>query len=93
MNLDKSTVSRAIKNKLLKINGKIKPLRGYIILDEKNEIIKNEIINIIKNEDKKKKLSDQEISNIFFREGKKIGRRTIAKYRNELGIFCSKKRK
>ncbi|MGL5053469.1 MAG: hypothetical protein ACRC5W_07800 [Cetobacterium sp.] len=93
LKLHDSTISRAIKNKFIKNGTKIEPLRKYIILDAKNEIIKNEIINLIKNENKKKPLSDEEILSFFIKNKIIINRRTITKYRNELGIFSSQKRK
>jgi len=53
------------------------------------EIIKN-VINL---ENQKKPLSDDEIVNILNKKGFKIARRTIAKYREELNIPPSNKRK
>jgi RNA polymerase sigma-54 factor len=53
------------------------------------EIIKN-VINI---ENQKKPLSDDEIVKILDKKGFKIARRTIAKYREELNIPPSNKRK
>ncbi|MGL5054013.1 MAG: RNA polymerase factor sigma-54 [Cetobacterium sp.] len=93
LNLHDSTISRAIKDKFIKNGKKIEPLRKYIVLDAKNEIIKNEIINLIKNENKKIPLSDEEILNFFIKNKIIINRRTITKYRNELGFFSSQKRK
>ncbi|MGL5984628.1 MAG: RNA polymerase factor sigma-54 [Cetobacterium sp.] len=93
LNLNESTISRAIKNKFVKNKNKINSLRKYIVLDEKSEIIKNKILNYIKNENKKKPLSDEVICNLFLKEEIKIDRRTITKYRNDLGIVSSHKRK
>ena len=49
---------------------------------------------MINNEDKQKPLSDQKISDLFKKEKKiVISRRTVAKYREELHIPSSTKRK
>ena len=48
---------------------------------------------MIKEEDKRKPLSDQAISEILKEKGMAISRRTVAKYREELGIKSSSKRK
>ena len=48
---------------------------------------------VIKEEDKRKPLSDQAISEILKEKGMVISRRTVAKYREELGIKSSSKRK
>ncbi|MGL5001257.1 MAG: RNA polymerase factor sigma-54 [Cetobacterium sp.] len=93
LDLHESTISRAIKNKFIKIKNKTEPLRKYIVLNEKKEMIKSEILYLIENENKNKPLSDEEIYIIFLNKNIKINRRTIAKYRNEIGFLCSHKRK
>ena len=55
--------------------------------------IKRIIQDIIKSENKKKPLSDDQIAKILNNKGINIARRTIAKYREELGILSSSKRK
>ena len=55
--------------------------------------IKRMIQETIKSENKKKPLSDDQISKILNDRGINIARRTIAKYREELGILSSSKRK
>jgi len=50
------------------------------------DVIKERIRLIIENERKERPLSDGEIAEILKREGISIGRRTVAKYRGELGI-------
>jgi RNA polymerase sigma-54 factor len=51
------------------------------------------IREMVEKEDPKKPLSDQQISNELNVMGIKISRRTIAKYRDEMGILGSSKRK
>lgn len=59
-----------------------------ITIDE----IKKLILQIIESEDKSIPLKDQEILQILLNKGIKISRRTVAKYRQELGILSSSKR-
>ena len=49
--------------------------------------------HIKKSEKKEKPLSDEQLAKILKEEGIKIARRTVAKYREELGILSSSKRK
>lgn len=55
--------------------------------------IKKIIQETIKDENKKKPLSDDHISKILKEQGINVARRTVAKYREELGILSSSKRK
>ena len=50
------------------------------------DVIKERIRLIIENERKERPLSDGEIAEILKREGISVGRRTVAKYRGEMGI-------
>lgn len=58
-----------------------------------NKSIKNSIKNLIKEENKKKPLSDQKLCDILKSEGIQISRRTVTKYREELVIPGSSLRK
>jgi RNA polymerase sigma-54 factor len=51
------------------------------------------IADIFKNEDAGKPLSDQEVVKMLADKGITIARRTVAKYRDELGILPSNLRK
>ena len=55
--------------------------------------IKKKIATLIRDEDSKRPLSDQRISDILKREGIKIARRTVAKYRAQLDINSARLRK
>ncbi len=55
--------------------------------------MKLRIKEIIENEDKSKPLPDDEIAKILNQEGIKIARRTVAKYREQLGIPVAKLRR
>lgn len=103
MSLHESTVSRAIKDKyILTSRGtvKIKDLfcNGIISSGINGEgvstnNIKNKIKQLIQLENKNKPLSDQAICDLLNKEHIDISRRTVAKYREELGIKSSSKRK
>lgn len=55
--------------------------------------IKERIRNLIKEEDAKKPLTDSALAKIFTDEGIKIARRTVAKYREQMGILPVKLRR
>jgi RNA polymerase sigma-54 factor len=61
--------------------------------DIASESVKQAIKNIISGEDPKAPLSDQRIVEILAQDDIKIARRTVAKYREMLGILSSSKRK
>ena len=95
-----STVSRAVKDKyVLTSYGtiKIKDLFATGVASNDDDMatikIKNEIKKIINDENKGKPLSDQVISDILAEKNMNISRRTVAKYREELGIKSSSMRK
>lgn len=96
-----STVSRAIKDKyILTSYGtiKIKDLFANGVSCNKDEDmttikIKDEIKKIINGENKSKPFSDQIISSMLAEKEMNISRRTVAKYREELGIKSSAMRK
>ncbi|MEJ2502948.1 MAG: RNA polymerase factor sigma-54 [Gemmatimonadota bacterium] len=55
--------------------------------------IKAKIEKLVADEDAKKPLTDQAIVNILKEEGIQIARRTVAKYRDQLGILSARMRK
>lgn len=57
------------------------------------ENVKKTLQRIVDQENKKKPLSDQKLSDLLNEEGIKISRRTVAKYRDEMGILPSSQRK
>jgi RNA polymerase sigma-54 factor len=57
------------------------------------EAIKSRVRDLLQAEDKKKPLSDQAIANILKKDGVSVARRTVAKYREAMGILPSSKRK
>jgi RNA polymerase sigma-54 factor len=102
LNMHESTVSRAIKDKFINTNkGTIKIKNLFTVglssstsfEDVSSSIIKKEIKALIDEEDKSKPLSDQNLSEVLNKKGMNISRRTVAKYREELNIKSSSKRK
>ena len=101
LDLHESTVSRAIRDKYISTSKgtiKIKDLFTTGISTNMSEdlstnLIKKRIEEIVASEDKSKPLSDQIISEMLIKEDMNISRRTVAKYREELNIKSSSKRK
>jgi len=90
-----TTVSRAISGKYIRTPLGLFDMKffftpGYQGEDGRqvsNKSIKSRIGKIIESESPKKPLSDQKIVEILKSEGITIARRTVAKYREELGIL------
>lgn len=101
LQVHESTISRAVKDKyVLTDRGtvRIKDLftTSISVLNSEDTgviKIKNKIKEIIDSEDKKKPYSDQNISDKLKENDMNISRRTVAKYREEMQIRSSSKRK
>lgn len=101
LKIHESTVSRAISGKYLECSFGIFELKYFfqsgIIVNENqsnsSEKIKLMISDIVKKENKKTPLSDDEITNILITMGIKISRRCVAKYRLAINIPPSARRK
>ena len=93
-----STISRAIANKFLECPRGIFPIKSFFTTaidgDTSNASIKDFLNDLIKNEDRKKPLSDIKILELIEKKFElKMVRRTITKYRKQLGILGSSERK
>ena len=101
LNCHESTISRGVNGKYM-----LTPFGTYefkyffnsSIETDNNEAIssvsiKNMIRDKIKAEKKDKPLSDDKIAKLLKEQGINVARRTVAKYREELGILSSSKRK
>ena len=95
-----STVSRAVKGKYIQYPGGTIGMRDIFNntqtfgdQDSTTEEIKEEIRRLVKEEDKKKPLSDSKIVSLLEQKNMKISRRTVAKYRAQLGIAGTTQRK
>lgn len=102
LGIHESTVSRAVREKYAETPFGTFELRSFFtsmlntVSDEatSSHSVKNAIKELIDGESKQKPLSDQQISRILKeKEGIIISRRTVAKYREQLGIPSSAKRK
>ena len=103
LGIHESTVSRAIKDKYILTSlgtVKIKDLFTTGLSKSQGDgedvavvNIKKQIKEMIDEEDKKKPLSDQAICDELNKKSLNISRRTVAKYREEIGIKSSSKRK
>ena len=101
LSVHESTISRAIKNKYLQCCWGTYPLgyffpKGLQNTDEESVAslhVKEELRKMMEEENKKYPLSDQQMADLFAKRGTKISRRTVAKYREELGFANCRERK
>lgn len=97
LDLHSSTVSRAIRGKYLQYQKTVllKELFSAAVSKEENTSagsVKERIRALIQKEDKDRPLSDARLEKLLSEEGIRISRRTIAKYREQMGILDSKRR-
>jgi RNA polymerase sigma-54 factor len=102
LDVHESTVSRAVKDKYVQCAHGVFPL-GYFFSRSlptsggggsvSAEQVKTALKTLIHDEDKKKPLSDQKLCTLLASQGMEISRRTVAKYRDELGIPSTSGRK
>ena len=96
-----STVSRSTNNKYIQTPRGIFPLKFFfsnaLPSDDGDDIssqsIKTVLRELIEAEDPNKPLSDQQLAQVLQARGVNISRRTVAKYREELQIPASYKRR
>ncbi|HDG97369.1 MAG TPA: RNA polymerase sigma-54 factor [Desulfobacterales bacterium] len=99
--MHESTISRVTTNKYVYtpqglfelkffFNSAISSMDGDAVASES---VKEHIRNIIKMENKQKPYSDQEIADILKKLNIRVARRTVAKYRESMGILPSRKRR
>jgi RNA polymerase sigma-54 factor len=96
-----TTVSRAIASKYVQTPRGLLPLKffftgGYATADGEqlsSHSIKHKIQSLISEEDPARPISDQQIMDQLKAQGLTVARRTVAKYREELGIPSSHLRK
>ncbi len=99
--MHESTVSRAVTNKYMHTPQGVYEMKFFFHsslansrgIDISSLSIKERLRKIIEAENPGKPLSDSEITNIFLKEGLKISRRTIAKYREDMKIPPSHQRR
>ena len=95
MGVHESTVSRAVKDKYIQCSQGVYPLSYFFSrgLGERSgrdtsspDFAKALLKKLIAGEDRRKPLSDQKLCALMAQEGCELSRRTVAKYRDELGI-------
>ncbi len=99
--LDISTVSRVANSKYIQTHFGILPLKYFfsegLQTDSGEEVSTREIKKILEdcvaNEDKKKPVTDEKLTEILQEKGYQIARRTVAKYREQLDIPVARLRK
>ena len=99
--IHESTVSRAVSGKYMQCPRGVFEIKFFFTSGVSNEYgegiasesIKSMIRELIDNENCRKPLSDQDISDHLQQKGIQISRRTVAKYRDEMKILASSKRK
>lgn len=105
LEVHQSTVSRAVKNRYIDIEGSVISLKTFFAKQYRpkhssgmceevtRENIKEKIYEIILLEDRKKPYSDDKIVKILAQKKIEISRRAVAKYREEMKVPASSKRK
>ncbi|HVT72016.1 MAG TPA: RNA polymerase factor sigma-54 [Lacunisphaera sp.] len=96
-----TTVSRALANKYMKTPHGVFEMKFFFTSGYQSEAgaavantsVKEMIADIIAGEDPGKPLSDQDIVGLLQAKGLNIARRTVAKYREELGLLPSNLRR
>lgn len=98
---DISTISRVVNSKYIETHFGIFPLKYFFSegLENKDgeEVSTRELKKVlqecVENEDKRKPLTDDQLVSLMNEKGYKVARRTIAKYRDQLGIPKARMRK
>ncbi len=99
--MHESTVSRVVSNKYIHTPRGLFPMKFFFHSgidreygdDISSLTVKRRIEQLIESEDAKRPLSDSGLTEALKREGINIARRTVAKYRDELGVPSSTARK
>ncbi|WP_099222714.1 RNA polymerase factor sigma-54 [Listeria costaricensis] len=106
LDVHESTVSRAVNGKYIETSGGVYELKYFFSSgiqkktadpgeegDVSSSTIKHYLKEMVEGEDKNKPLSDQKIVDLLAEKNIDVSRRAIAKYRTELKIPASSKRK
>ena len=101
IDMHESTVSRVTNEKFVQTPRGVLPLKFFFSSglsttsgeDVSARGIKAKIEKLVEDENPKKPLTDQAIVNVLKEEGIQIARRTVAKYRDQLGILSARMRK
>jgi RNA polymerase sigma-54 factor len=90
LNLDEGTVSRATANKYALLpNGRLMPISDFF---DGSLGVKDILRELIASEQPRHRFSDDELARILTSRGIPMARRTVTKYREEMGIPSSRER-
>jgi RNA polymerase sigma-54 factor len=101
INMHESTVSRVTNEKYVQTPRGVLPLKFFFSSalatasgeDASARSIRAKLQKMVGDEDSAKPLTDQQIVHLFQEQGIQIARRTVAKYRDQLGILPARMRK
>ncbi|MEZ4411987.1 MAG: RNA polymerase factor sigma-54 [Gemmatimonadales bacterium] len=101
INMHESTVSRVTNEKFVQTPRGVLPLKFFFSSalstssgeDASARSIRAKLEKMVADENTAKPLTDQQIVHLFQEQGIKIARRTVAKYRDQLGILPARMRK
>ena len=101
INMHESTVSRVTNEKYVQTPRGVLPLKFFFSSalatasgeDASARSIRAKLQKMVSEEDTGKPLTDQQIVHLFQEQGIQIARRTVAKYRDQLGILPARMRK
>lgn len=101
LSCDPSTISRTVADKYVQTPRGIYPMRYFFTGGTETDTgevtswdsVRSRVAEIIKGEDNKDPLNDDQIVDILKKEGIEISRRTVAKYRQVLDIPPARRRK
>ena len=101
INMHESTVSRVTNEKYVQTPRGLLPLKFFFSSglttttgeDASARSIKAQIKKLVADEDPKNPLTDQQIVAMFEQRGVNIARRTVAKYRDQLGVLPARMRR
>ena len=99
LGLHESTISRAVANKFIELPFGVVEMRkifnsAALSAEEMTSArVKSMIMELISAEDKKNPLSDKKLAEILSERGILVARRTVMKYREQIGILSSMKRR
>jgi len=101
INMHESTVSRVTNEKFVQTPRGVLPLKFFfssgLATTDGDDVsargIKAQLEKLVQDEDPRHPLTDQAIVNILRENGVQIARRTVAKYRDQLGVLSARMRK
>lgn len=100
LGLHLSVLSRLVSGKYIRIGSELVPLRSFFSREVSgsaggvtSSLVKKQLRRILEEESPSAPLTDQQLCQALERQGMRLSRRTVAKYRSELGIPPAGKRR